>query len=288
MVNYRCPRCGFETNHKAVFKKHLTRKKICEPKIKFVSIKRIVKQYSLKINIDDISKEMFSKKNIKSNNKNKEYCCNYCNKSFTTRQAKSKHQLKVCKINNKNKIIIDKLNETVKEQKNQIRMLLSTSNLSELELKNKDTKLSYNESDHKFISDSKISECMKKQYMSIPHLIKMVHFDPKHPENHNIYVSNIQSKQLFLYDGKKWVLKNKDETIDNLISSSEYKLKETLGKWIKDEENKDKYAFAINKFKKYLEMKDNDQIENNIKEEIKLMLYNNREVCKDFYVHIKK
>ena len=124
--------------------------------------------------------------------------------------------------------------------------------------------------------------------MSIPHLIKMVHFDPKHPENHNIYVSNIQSKQLFLYDGKKWVLKNKDEIIDNLISSSEYKLKETLGKWIQDEENKGKYVFAINKFKKYLEMKDNDQVTNNIKEEIKLMLYNNRELCKDYFVHVEK
>ena len=42
------------------------------------------------------------------------------------------------------------------------------------------------------------------------------------------------------------------------------------------------------KFKKYLEMKDNDQITNNIKEEIKLMLYNNRELCKDYFVHIKK
>ena len=288
MVNYRCPRCGFETNHKAVFKKHLTRKKICEPKIKHIALKKIVKQYSLNIDLEDLPKEMFSKNKNNSNYKRKkEYCCNYCNKMFTTRQAKSKHQLKSCKINNKNKIIIDKLNETVKEQKNQIRMLLSTSKLSDLELQN-DTKLSYNESDHKFISDSKISECMTKQYMSIPHLIKMVHFDPKHPENHNIYVSNIQSKQLFLYDGKKWILKDKDETIDNLISSSEYKLKETLGKWIQDEENKEKYAFAINKFKKYLEMKDNDKVTNNIKEEIKLMLYNNRELCKDYFVHVEK
>ena len=35
-------------------------------------------------------------------------------------------------------------------------------------------------------------------------------------------------------------------------------------------------------------MKDNDQITNNIKEEIKLMLYNNRELCKDYFVHIEK
>ena len=30
MVNYHCPRCGYETNHFVTFKRHLSRKKICE------------------------------------------------------------------------------------------------------------------------------------------------------------------------------------------------------------------------------------------------------------------
>ena len=185
-----------------------------------------------------------------------EYRVFFGDKLFSSRQSRSRHELKYCNIVQSGRTVIDELNEKVKKLEEENMLLSST------ELMNKDNKLPYNKSDHKFISDSKISECMTKQYMSIPHLIKMVHFDPKHPENHNIYVSNIQSKQLFLYDGKKWILKNKDEIIDNLISSSEYKLKETLGKWIQNEDNKDKYAFAINKFKKYLEMKDNDQITN--------------------------
>jgi len=280
MVFYKCPRCGFNTNHRGVFKKHLTRKNICNAKFNNISIKKIVKMYSLNLNLDSISKE-HSKKERKYDKNCK---CKYCDKVFASRQSRSRHELKYCNVDKASKNVIDKLNQKV-FQLEKANYLLSTSSNG-----NKDTegKLPYNQSDHKFISDSKISECMTKQYMSIPHLIKMVHFDPKHPENHNIYVSNIQSKQLFLYDGKNWILKNKDETIDNLISSSEYKLKETLGKWIKDEENKEKYAFAINKFKKYLEMKDDDKVTNNIKEEIKLMLYNNRKICKDYFVHIEK
>ena len=278
MVFYKCPRCGFETNHKAVFKKHLNRKNICKTTFSNISINKILRMFSL--TIDNISKDI-SKKDRKSNKKSK---CKYCDKLFASRQSRSRHELKYCNIGQIGKNVIDKLNEEV-YQLQKDKLLISDKIL---DIHNTDTKLPYNESDHKFISDSKISECMKRQYMSIPHLIKMVHFDPKHPENHNIYVSNIQSKQFFLYDGKKWILKNKDEIIDNLISSSEYKLKETLGKWIQNEDNKDKYAFAINKFKKYLEMKDNDQITNNVKEEIKLMLYNNRELCKDYFVHVEK
>ena len=33
MVNYKCQRCGYETNHKSVFKKHLLRKNLCKPKL---------------------------------------------------------------------------------------------------------------------------------------------------------------------------------------------------------------------------------------------------------------
>ncbi len=276
MVFYKCPRCGFETHHKAVFKKHLNRKKICQTNFSNISIKKIIRMFSL--NIDNISKDI-SKKDKKCN---KNFKCKYCDKLFSSRQSRSRHELKYCNVAQAGKNVIDQLNEKVCQLEEE-NMLLSS-----IKSDNNETKLPYNKSDHKFISDSKIYECMTKQYMSIPHLIKMVHFDPKHPENHNIYVSNIQSKQLFLYNGKKWVLKDKDEMIDNLISSSEYKLKETLGKWIEDEENKDKFAFAINKFKKYLEMKDNDKITNNVKEEIKLMLYNNRELCKDYFVHVEK
>jgi len=279
MVFYKCPRCGFETNHKAVFKKHLNRKKICETKFSDISIKKIIRMFSL--NMDNSVNGNKQNKSIQKKEK-KKFKCKYCDKLFSSRQSRSRHELKYCNIVQSGRTVIDELNEKVKKLEEENMLLSST------ELMNKDNKLPYNKSDHKFISDSKISECMTKQYMSIPHLIKMVHFDPKHPENHNIYVSNIQSKQLFLYDGKKWILKNKDEIIDNLISSSEYKLKETLGKWIQNEDNKDKYAFAINKFKKYLEMKDNDQITNNVKEEIKLMLYNNRELCKDYFVHVEK
>ena len=33
MVNYKCPRCGYETHIKTIYIRHLGRKYICETKI---------------------------------------------------------------------------------------------------------------------------------------------------------------------------------------------------------------------------------------------------------------
>jgi membrane-bound ClpP family serine protease len=37
-------------------------------------------------------------------------------------------------------------------------------------------------------------------------LIDAVHFDKNIPENHNIYISNIKSKFIMIYDGTNWIL----------------------------------------------------------------------------------
>ena len=51
----------------------------------------------------------------------------------------------------------------------------------------------------------------------------------------------------------------------------EYKLEEWL-------ENGKKYPDAMKKFNRYIEKRDNDKVINKIKDEIKLLLYNNRNV----------
>ena len=65
--------------------------------------------------------------------------------------------------------------------------------------------------------------------MSVPSLIKEVHFNPNVPENHNIYISNIKNKYAMVYDGTRWEIKDQDETIDKLIIDQEYAIEEWIG-----------------------------------------------------------
>ena len=80
MALYDCLRCGYSTNLKANFKKHLKRKVLCKPSIKDVPIKYMIEFYKLY--------EYFNKNNtdtnIIANNSTKKYKCKYCNRSFST------------------------------------------------------------------------------------------------------------------------------------------------------------------------------------------------------------
>jgi hypothetical protein len=78
----------------------------------------------------------------------------------------------------------------------------------------------------------------------ISHLIEKIHFDKNNPENHNVYISNLPSGQ-------------------------------PLEEWI---ENGNKFPKMMNKFNTYVGIKDNNIVINKIKDEIKMLLYNNRNI----------
>ena len=116
---------------------------------------------------------------------------------------------------------------------------------------------------------------VKHSNFCIPHLIEKVHFDANKPENHNVYISNLKNKYVMMYDGNKWQCKDRDEQISNLMDDNEgiieYKLEEWLEKGVQ-------YPEMMKKFNRYIEKKDNNKVINIIKDEIKLLLYNNRSV----------
>ena len=76
-----------------------------------------------------------------------------------------------------------------------------------------------------------------------------------------------------LYNGKKWILKDRDEAITNLIDDKDVILEQKLEEWI---EKGNEYPKIMSKFKRYIDKKDNNKVLNKIKDEIKLVLFNNR------------
>ena len=71
-----------------------------------------------------------------------------------------------------------------------------------------------------------------------------------------------------VYDGKKWNLRDRDETVDDLIDKNEFILEQKLEEWI---ENGEEYPIIMKKFNRYLEKKEKNQVINKIKEEIKFL-----------------
>ena len=48
-------------------------------------------------------------------------------------------------------------------------------------------------------------------------LVKLIHFDPEHPENHNL---KIKDDKAYIYDGNEWIEREKNESINQLVDKA--------------------------------------------------------------------
>ena len=135
--------------------------------------------------------------------------------------------------------------------------------------------LAFKNTDLSHLTQQDYINCLNRSNMCIPHLIKKIHFNPQKPENHNIYISNIKNNYTMVYNGDKWVIKDRDESIKDLIDKNEFILEQKLEEWIENGKN---YPKIMKKFNRYLEKKEQNLILNEIKKEIKLILFNDREM----------
>ena len=73
--------------------------------------------------------------------------------------------------------------------------------------------------DYLFDENQRLKQMLIKKDAFMQNLIEAVHFDEKHPENHNIMITNLQSKHVLIHDGTKFVKALKEPTFNKLIQS---------------------------------------------------------------------
>ena len=222
MVNYKCLRCGFETSHKNNFRKHIFRKFVCKPILNEVDINFIREKYK------SLESENAKKRNPKCNPfvipassqcnpLVKKYKCKYCNKEFTKRQNKWRHETKVCKKQNKdleNRLIYLE-NEISNLKKENVKITNNIQNKI-----NSDNQIIINNFGNEnlsYLTENKFKKILMMGGKSIPSLIKQIHFNPKHPENHNVRIKNKKLKFAEVRHDNKWKYKHKKAVLDDLV-----------------------------------------------------------------------
>ena len=279
---FECKCCNFLTHLKANYNRHLkTKKHIKNNKGHEDAIVGHILKTSQ--SIQKTSKNI--QKHPVPQHENKKLYCDYCDVSFTLYTNKRRHELHRCKsnlnniINEKNKTIIkiEKIHENEKKHLyKQIDILIKkvgntttniTNNTQNIQLNN------YGNEDLSHISDKFKGQLINMPYGMIPKLIEAVHFNDSMPCNKNIALTNKNDNKVKIFNGTKWIYKNKEETLNDLVDGK-YFILDTYYEYnskLLNKANKTNYE----KFRNYFDEKDKKVIEK-LKNECELILLNNR------------
>jgi hypothetical protein len=125
----------------------------------------------------------------------------------------------------------------------------------------------------KIVSNTQCNKFLERGISAITELIKHVHFNKDLPQYHNCYISNARDNHAIIFNGTSWSLVDMGEIIKALIEKNGGYLE------CKYEELKPLLSeIAIKQFKRYLKVRDTDELAKRYKEDIKLILYNSGEV----------
>jgi len=283
-MDFSCECCKYITNKRFNYEKHLTSKKhsmMSESSKKLAKVSHPLAEIS-----HFCAKVSHPVAEVKEAKDTKLFKCKYCEQGYRHKSSLSKHIKYSCTKNKDEDLaeLVRLLNQQLEQQRQeftkkidaqskQIEKLMgkleihgsfNTTNIQNIHL------LAYRSTDVSHLTDQDYRTCLKKVNYCVKNMIEKVHFNPSKPENMNIYISNIKDKYIMVYDGSNWTLANKKDELDRLYEEKEMMLEE----WLETNPEKE----LKDKFMKYLNNKESDECLNRIKEEIKLMLYNNQKM----------
>ncbi len=251
---YKCSFCDKDFSRKDSLKRHL---KTCKEKKKDETVKESMEELVKLLN----EKE----KQLKESQKEKE-------KQLKESEKKDKQLAKI--LSDKDKQLMDELKKRDKQIEELIKKagIVNSNNVTN-NIQNNFKLLNYKETDTSHLTENDYVKCLEHYNFCVPHLIKKIHFNPKKPENHNIYISNLKNSYVMIYINNKWKVKNRDETISRMIDDKQIILEKKIQEWV---ESGIQYPKVMARFSRYIEKREENDVINAIKEDIKLMLYNNR------------
>ena len=215
-----------------------------------------------------------------------EMLCNYCDKSFKSKQWRQKHEIKCKEVRD---IEIKKLNDKIKELEMLVKETKPTTVNNTVNNNNivNNTQVNYfinnyGDEDVSHITRRGFLEIIKKNKLCIPEFIKRVHFNKDVPQNHNVYISNYKDNYALIFTDNKWKIIDKNEILRKLIFDSHDLLETEFLKFKAGELKHNMDETSMERFQEYLDNVDDDDIMNRLKETIKLLLYNEKDMVIEF------
>jgi hypothetical protein len=301
---------GSRSNH--IKKMHKSNDTLNQSKI---NINNTSDQSKININnTSDQSKININNTSDQSNHSYKNLSCKHCNKIFSFIQSRWKHEQK-CKETKKNELeemkeklkqkdkeiqekeeqFEKKMDEKMEQFKNQIFELIKQNCKVHPKTLTKINKQLNINNDNKVITNNTINnnivvqlghenlrdvftkkekiDVLEKGFMSLDYLIRYTHFNPKYPQFKNILITNLQNDIAYRYNPKtnNFDAVTKSELLEDIVSERMYDIDVFFN------EHKDDISAGMQqRILDFVSSMQNKEYENDIKKDIKIILYNNR------------
>ena len=294
MVLYECKLCNYSTKLKTDYKRHLNTKKhainenlLSENKNKMTPMN----QNEPKMNQNEPA---MNQNEPAMNQLITKFRCIYCEKNFNTQASKRRHELHRCTENpNFIEKVIDIKDSTIKKLEKEKKDILLNAEKEKKILYKQIEKLlnkvgnttihqtqninlnSYGKEDISHISESMKTHFLKIPYGAIPKMIEAIHFNDKKPENMNIMIPNKNNNMIKVFKDDKWVYKDKNETLLDLVDKKYYIMDDHY-EFLQADNNLDyDIQTTFSTFKQYYDDGDKELIEK-LKKDCEMVILNNK------------
>lgn len=141
---------------------------------------------------------------------------------------------------------------------------------------NATTLIAYGKEDMSKIDKNDLLKAFRLGFNSTIKLTEIVHFNPKYPEYHNIYIPSakgqrMKDKYAMKYNGIEWELVNKNDLIESIYDDKKNYIEVNLNDFVNSLTKSQKDAL-----RRWMDVADEDDKIKSIKENMKLLLYNKR------------
>ena len=305
MSVYKCEECNYSTKYKSDLTKH---KKTKKHRNKLIELGVIPKETDhiiqnnpslIQNNPKIIQNNPPTDPKIIQNNPStiqKLFKCDFCTKTFTIHSNKRRHEIHRCRDNpdfvdkiidaknskiktlQRDKDALEKAKEGWEKERQELYKQVST--LVEkvgdtTNIQNNIILNNYGNEDLSHITDALKDNLLKIPYGAIPKMIEAIHFNDDKPENKNIVIPNKKENLVKIFQGDKWIYKNKTDTITDLVDSK-YTIIDDHYEEMNSTNSVSPYVkTTFTKFKNFYEEGDQEMVEK-LKKECELVLLNNR------------
>lgn len=289
---YFCKRCGYDTDIKGNLKNHFRRKRTCKPTLCDIPINVLIDALKNGLthnytqpthnytqsthNYTQSTHNLHTTTHKPTEKLISKFICEFCDKTFSRSDSLRRHKKNYCtKKKEQENQVIEKMKLELqfaqKEKQTMLReMEMLLDKVGDTHIQNQQINIhinSYGNENLDYITNDDINRLVKIPYTAIPKLLKNIHFHPKHPENHNIKITNKKSRLANIWKGNKWEVIDKKEVISNMVDKG-YNILD-----VKYEE----FPYKNEKFEEFQKIYDSDdkQIKKQLNKEVEILVINN-------------